>query len=153
MRKINMAHTGVDRFSELEGLITDHINQEAEQETAMDAAERELRAIVNHLSEERIKKFEAEEAHRQQREEEEAHRQRCEEERISQALRRRFQRDMFILRCFGCVAIVSVLALLYIAGGMSGWLVASLSALTILYFVANIVAYFTRNRKKEKSHA
>lgn len=149
MSKINMAHTVVDRFSELEGLITDHINQEAEQETALEAAARNLRAIVNHHSEERVKSFEAAEAHRRQHEEEEAHRRRCAAQRIRKAFFRRFQRDMFILRCFGCVAVVAVLSLLYIAGGMSGWLVAFLSAMTILSFVANIVAYFTRNRKKK----
>lgn len=133
--------TVVDRFGMLEQLLDDHINREAEHEAALDAAGRDLRAMINRHSDERRKEIDAAEAHQRRR-------KKIKTERARVRTLRAAQREAFILRCSGIVAIVAIIGILYATGGVNGWVAAPVVALADLFFIGNLVAYLTRNCKK-----
>lgn len=145
MERINLMDTGacavVDRFGELEQRINDHINQEAAQEAAQDEAGRLLRAEINRHSEERCKAMEEVETHRQR-----SHKRAM--AKLMREVRQDSQRDTFIRRNIGNVAITAGLGILYVTGGISLWLGLTVLAINAGLFACNIVAYATRNNKK-----
>lgn len=140
---INMeaATAVIDRFSELEELINDHIEQESAQEAACEEAGRLLRAEINRHSAERRKEMDAAEAH-QRREEERAHAATWKD------FLREYQRETFIFRNYGSAAISATIGILYATGGVSLWLALTGIAANTAYFVHNTVAYATRNNRK-----
>ena len=136
----DMASPVLDRFTELEHRLNDHIEQEVAQEDYHEEIGRQLRVMINHHSDERRKAMEEMEAQFRER-----------TNRGWAAIQRTIkdeQRKEFTRRNIAYAAVPAAIGFLFVTGGISLWLGLTGLVIDAGLLTCNIVAYTTRNNKK-----
>lgn len=120
----------------------------AERDAAFDAAESDMHRGINFMS--RWNEVEKELTQATERRD----RQAAQKKAASRAREKKATDNwnMYMRRCFGSLAVGSVLTILFLIDAICLWLELTGIALAGVYAIANCVAYATRNRRKGGKH-